>query len=567
MNYPTIAPAIDPSTAPSTIGLPSRGSILRRLSLGALSCSCILALAPALMTSQALAEDEGDSFWTDFIPSTDTRLIFVSSSEGRDSNTGLTADSPVKSLSKGYALLRDGSPDWMLLKRGDTWNEALPNWGKSGRSESEVMILGAYGEETARPQVRPDGDTVGMQLVGGSAIEHVAFVGFRLEPLDRTIDQSSSGIRMLRSSHNILFEDLYISGFAANFIFQEHAGSTISDIRINGCVVVDAWSRSAHAQGLYAEGVGDFVIENSVFDHNGFDTERGAHPTIFNHNIYIQNEADGVVVRNNIISNASSHGIQLRSGGIIEDNLFAGNPLQILFGGGNYPNENGVTGHVKRNLIMYGRGISSSLPRSFGIETSNVRSAQFSENILIDGEVGYNGYPIRIHGPSAYGMSDLIISNNTLINWNGTIDIHHSPEGQEYRDISFIGNTIIRDMNNNHGNSNFNKSFVSAFDAEDPSLTFSENTYRHKGMHNRPFLSGGSVVDGDTWLSSVDQRSSIEEISEMPTGIGLGDYMASFRSDGSVDGFIAEARKLSRAHQDDRFTPGAVYEWVSGQVD
>src|SRR5262245_6886667 len=66
--------------------------------------------------------------WTVVTPAADSKIIYISNSQGSDSNDGLSASSPVKTLSKGESLLRNGSADQLLLKRGDTWHEAFGNW-------------------------------------------------------------------------------------------------------------------------------------------------------------------------------------------------------------------------------------------------------------------------------------------------------------------------------------------------------------------------------------------------------------------------------------------------------
>src|SRR5262245_47418917 len=73
--------------------------------------------------------------WTVFTPSADTRIIYVSNSVGNDVNNGLSPNTPVKSLSRGMSLLRKNRPDWLLLKKGDTWtNQVLGQIKVSGRS-------------------------------------------------------------------------------------------------------------------------------------------------------------------------------------------------------------------------------------------------------------------------------------------------------------------------------------------------------------------------------------------------------------------------------------------------
>ena len=75
-----------------------------------------------------------DDGWTVVKPSSDSRVIYVSSSTGNDNNDGLSADSAVKTLKKAISLVRDGMPDQILLKRGDVWYESFGKWTKSGRS-------------------------------------------------------------------------------------------------------------------------------------------------------------------------------------------------------------------------------------------------------------------------------------------------------------------------------------------------------------------------------------------------------------------------------------------------
>src|SRR3989338_1091043 len=90
----------------------------------------------------AVTQQDG---WTVFTPSPDTRIIYVSSSEGNDLNDGLSPQTPKQTISAGKALLRDTYPDWLLLKRGDMWYETLDGWKISGRSADEPMLISSYG--------------------------------------------------------------------------------------------------------------------------------------------------------------------------------------------------------------------------------------------------------------------------------------------------------------------------------------------------------------------------------------------------------------------------------------
>ena len=91
--------------------------------------------------------------WTIFTPSPDTRIIYVSNSSGSDS-AGVVGDvnHPYKTIAKGLSLLRQGYPDWLLLKKGDTWIESN-QLKKSGRSATEPMLISSYGTG-ARPLIK-----------------------------------------------------------------------------------------------------------------------------------------------------------------------------------------------------------------------------------------------------------------------------------------------------------------------------------------------------------------------------------------------------------------------------
>src|SRR5690606_14606294 len=135
-----------------------------------------------------------------------------------------------------------------------------------------------------------------------------------------------------------------------NLVFRSASPEMGQNIQLRRSVIADAFSKRAttdtgwlipggdgekhygyaggsHAQGLYASDIDGLLIEENVFDHNGWkEGVAGAERTIYNHNLYIQSDnSPDVTVRGNIIANAAAHGAQLRPGGIMEDNLFIGN--------------------------------------------------------------------------------------------------------------------------------------------------------------------------------------------------------------------------------------------------
>ncbi|MHA7813455.1 MAG: hypothetical protein ACX94C_08695 [Phycisphaerales bacterium] len=538
----------------------ARKLINRANARGLLAVAICGAATLAITPASALADDDAASFWTQFAPSEDTRLIFVSSSEGNDNNSGFSPNEPVASLDKAYELLRDGYPDWMLLKRGDVWYESFPWWKKSGRNINEKLVVGAFGDSPARPQIRPDGGTNGINGWGNDTVSHVAFVGFHLEPNNRAPDQGGSGISWLKDSEDILFEDLYIDGFKDNLTLKAHGdGVSLRDFRINGCVIVDAWSNGGHSQGLYASGINGFVIENSVFDHNGWNLNAGAEPTIFNHNVYIQNSITDVVFSSNISSDASSHGVQLRGGGVARGNLFITNPLAMHIGGGTSPNPGGVTATIQRNLVMHGRDLSSQAPRAFGISLSNIRNADVSYNYMAHSNLGQNHQPFMIGGDRQLMATNISVHKNLVYEWQGMVTLH-DPQGNEtFENIQFFDNTIVRDL------SHADRPTILRIPEEDH-VAISDNAYHIYQPHDRVFRAGSVAYSPTHWLESVELSSDVVLLDAPPKEIGIEQYLQSINQSGDLHSFIQNARKLSRTSMDANYTAESVIEWFEDSI-
>src|SRR5439155_25190695 len=154
--------------------------------------------------------------WTVVNPSTDTQVIYVSSSQGNDANTGLSTVSPVKTLVKGLSLLRDGMPDWLLLRRGDTFNATsdFPVWlTKSGRSPDEPLLVSAYGQGN-RPLLET-GLEYGIRTMNG-AVNSVAIIGLSFHGSSA----DASGVFWLSPTSNMLIEDCSFDNFGNGMVFE-----------------------------------------------------------------------------------------------------------------------------------------------------------------------------------------------------------------------------------------------------------------------------------------------------------------------------------------------------------
>lgn len=374
--------------------------------------SCLLALGGSLIAlglvgcagnssppSTPPPTQEAVDGFTQLTPSRDTITIYVSSSSGSDSNDGLTSETAVRSVERGVGLLRDGSADWLLFKRGDTWKSGLGGWSISGRSSTERIVVGAYGSGP-RPRFEFRGEAL---LVNGATTEregldNLVFVSLHL--LGSEHDPSNGMptgpspvcVAWLRGGSDVLFEDMRFEFCQVNVM--EVDGVATERFRFHRCLFLDSFSMSdAHAQALFLNNVKQMVLEENIFDRCGWHPDFGAaDPTIFNHCIYWQYEgpADGVV-SGNLILRASSHGALMRSSGRVEGNLFARNAIGGFLGASFNQAPAGTQGTLIGNLFTEGEDIQprpghqGDIPRGWGWDVEgepSIRNAILRDNIF-----------------------------------------------------------------------------------------------------------------------------------------------------------------------------------------
>lgn len=333
-----------------------------------------------------------DDGWTEFEPSADSRVILVGFRDGDSPWAPADTYTPVDTVAEGIALLRDGYPDQLLLRRGDTFHETLgDNWMLSGRSESEKLVIGSYGDPSLPRPVLNTGTDRGFSIYKDDPRKHIAIVGIEFRPGER---HKAEGIRIVSNgAHDIHLEDLKISGYTSGIELMGYDDNRRgSKAVIHRCTIIDNAGRT-HSQGIYSTQWDGLKITECVFDRNGWDWSRGrnATATIFAHNIYLQPSVTGVYVGDNFIARAASHGLQARGGGYIWENVFWQNPIAILFGNEGDPkkNEPTVGGGIRHNVITEAIDLNDQHRRRWGIQIQNGNGAGAEANILTsfkDGE-------------------------------------------------------------------------------------------------------------------------------------------------------------------------------------
>lgn len=510
----------------------------------------------------ALPQQSG---WTEFSPSQDSRIIYVSSSLGDDGNSGLSENAPRRTLAAGKALMRHGFPDWLLLRRGDTWVETLGQWRICGRSATEPMLVSSYGAATQRPLIQT-GTAHGLNtnLGGGSAplIDHVAIVGLHFQAHLYVGVGNPSGVSWLVGGRDLLIEDCVFERYQNNLVIQTLDGFRY-DTRIRRNVIVDSFATTAGTagQGLYMSGCDGVLIEDNIFDHCGWsESVPGANPSVFRHSIYIQagtgNQHNfNVVLRGNIIANSAATGLQLRPGGLCEDNLFLQNPINVVLGGGHNPAPNGVDVVFRRNVVLDGRDIDNANRRGWSVTSNNLVSAVVSQNIIAHQVSGQ--FPMGVEFTSAVGVgvSNVSFTGNVVYKWGGASSL--ILRGGNFRNFSVTGNDM-QDPNAVAG---------SPLILHDQSVSVGALTSSGNRLHSSLAAGNWVMVGGqsrslDDWKTLVGDTTTVAQRVTYPDPERtIATYQASLGGSGGLAGFMQEARRQGKSNWRAAYTAAAANQY------
>lgn len=295
-------------------------------------------------------------------PGPDAQILFVISSDGSDENDGLSALTPLRSIPRALARLRDGEADWVVAKRGDVWTEELGLRKSSGKDARNPDVLTAYGDVSlGRPRTEiltPDSPT-GLKMwapVGGS-LSYITLSGIELRS---EYELGGVGVRLLRDSSHIVLHDMRVSRFKDGVVIQGTDGGRHANIALLGNTIDENAPRTGggHSQGVYATHVCGLILRDNNVLNNGYITR--THPTAgattFNQGLYFQSDSCEVedFRRNHVRGNAAA-GVQFRSGvKLAEANVFSRNSTQMVLANGTLPQYQGNHSVIRRNVLVEG---------------------------------------------------------------------------------------------------------------------------------------------------------------------------------------------------------------------
>lgn len=646
--------------------------------------------------------------WTVFEPSKDTRIIYVSSSEGRDSNDGRSPRTPKRTVKAAKALLRNGRPDWLLFKRGDVWkDETLGFWSKSGRAHAEPMVLAGYGDSRARP--RFDASSVWWKAHQGGAreIRHLSIVGlhpyfYRKDPKHPEFTgQNVAAFQWLVNGGDILFEDNYFEYGAPSLQLEPTLGFAL---RRN--IFAKAYSLNSHAQGLYTHIKAPLLIEENLFYHGGWSDEfrfvvtpnkdvaawaavsdgrfnieleggaysvsgadftgvrtmdavaakiekaindeigggvtlkwtlggvfiakstrfksddkysikkyTGPRPgtdidgpsyingasmgipesTVYNRNMYLSAGYGNTTVRGNIDADGASGGVQLRMGGVVEDNLFLQDPQAIVFGHGENPAQSVTRGVIRGNVVLNSRDIDTQ-SQGTGILLIGTAAGRYNATYARDIEV-YNN--IVAHNKrstfnvKAFGINLRKGSGDILIRDNIAYDWHRQGDPADNRGpLMFIsvgpGVDNVRIRDNDFQNPERGM-LATVVDGDFSGVTMSGNKYysgsadpggrnsgwfsihRSRSKPSTSFLkkltaklfASGPVISSSEWFSESGETDYKKGKVRYPDpNRDIASYMRSLGKTPTLEAFIAAASEQSRYNWRKEYTAHDVNQYI-----
>ncbi len=353
----------------------------------------------------------------------ETQIFYVSSSTGDDGRDGRSPATAVRSLSRGYALLRNGQPDWLLLKSDDTFVGSFGNFYKSGPSDSKRMLIGSYGSG-ARPKILTGTDSAFYSNSIGADPAVPYGSNFNITDLDLLQDGNDGTLQhpafvFLNEHKHILIENVRTANYQHAMTVQETEGDPMvgrtSDLKLRYLVVNGSIHLGeGHSQGLFIGNVDDFVLENSILLRSSIGQE-----TMFSHSIYGDEWSGPMTIRNNIFSTPHSAGdLMIRPGGLIEGNVGLRNSIHLTVGVSvASPQLN--TSNIINNLAVGSRNSGGGANVAYGISIGEIQGGSVRGNLTMGDSTGTD----TVTGIDTSHIGNVSFTDNVIYHWVSPLSV------------------------------------------------------------------------------------------------------------------------------------------------
>jgi hypothetical protein len=523
-------------------------------------------------TESSVKSGELDHGWTVFEPDTDTRIIYVSSSDGNDSYNGLSPAQPKKSIDSAFSLTRTDYADWILLKRGDTWNGNLPV--RNGRSGSAPFLVSSYGASTVRPLLKT-GSAGGINVCCKD-YHFIAVLGISFYAHTRDINSAEftsqdggTGFNFYvgdtYTGEGVLIEDCQFRFYKNNVV---QGPGTIRNIVIRRNLILDDYSHDSHSQGMYTKNV-SLLLEENIFDHNGWFKQQidagsekdSGQATMYNHNTYFCNSL-GVTFRGNMFLRPSSMGNKWTANdGIasarditIDNNLYVDGEIGIGIGGNETVPPHRFKNVTISNNVILDIGLSRPTNRTLGwcLDINDWDIGTVSRNLFLHQQSPdvRNVYAIHLDGETR----DVTIQDNIVYGIRTNSELLILTDGATKENISVKDNqfqcpdeqTTLVESNGSLSN-----------------YTFTNNSYFSGRAANEWFRVGGTRTDFAGWVSASNETgASAQEAAYPDPNRHITTFQAHLGKTATIQAFIDEVRKQSKFNWRREYTADSVNTWI-----
>lgn len=490
-----------------------------------MACQCF-----GEVTAVAAAYQDGNG-WTD-LPA-NGNVYYVSQSIGSDSYNGEsgTVDGggvgPKQTLAAGLALLSAG--DHLLLKRGDTWTDEELGY-VSGTDEDNMTLIGAYGTG-ARPEVASTSGSACLRAINISG-GYFAVIGLHLHPNNRATTDGGVGIQLFFQNGvgEVLVEDCLIDGYLENTSFKASNDSTTfpDGLTIRRNIIINARRELSsgttptgdRALGTYINDFTNVLIEENIYDHNGWTEAFSMDTSSQDHNIYIADNTPSVTFRKNISSRSCYHGIKFDTDigtHQIYDNFFSRNGSAAQIGGG--PSDGGPTGGADgMNVACYNNcwvegSDEAGAGLGVGVDVSNQKDGYFRNNFIGNRAVsGSTTTAVSFQdAEDGAGAVNYTIDSNVFYEQRGEHRFLDPSEG-------VYSNCVVSNNHFQGPNQSTFRDLIRTTTTALGGITLSNNTYFHgEDDDTYTFEVDGSPVSVATWQSTYEATATVSNLTSSYT--------------------------------------------------
>ena len=499
--------------------------------------------------------------WTTFDISPESRVIYVSASSGDDVNNGLSPEHAVASLKRGAALVRDGHPDFLLLKRGDVWYKQGLGRFKSGKNQVEPLVIASYGESIQRPRIEVDRYFLNdiNRPKRYLAVLGLEIVALGKDPTQSAFDgKSGGGIRYVSGAHSghLLFEDMHLQ--YAEFIIQNTVATELRrntiyrSYRVGTCAFNEDGSpdfrgnRRYRPSGIFAGKNSELVLEGNFFYENGWNPDvENACATIYNHNVYLADNKH-VVFRDNISLRPSSIGLKVTANRgehssdqlHIINNLFAEGEIGISIGGNKHSPHRFANTIIRDNVFTHiGRNPPTKRELSWYIDVIDNDHTLIENNLLLNSPAFSNTFGINLRGSSNRHVQ---IKNNYFYNiYRSGLRLRPRPL---WNKIDVVGNTFLDRRT---------QGCLLQLSGDLSPFYFEANRYRSRAEPLTWFCLEGKTLGFEQWSMLAAENHGVvvdDELNQSRGGASLEQYAEQMGLESSIDALAHALLQQSRLY-------------------